>query len=181
MDPVCNNVGERSRTETYHPVSLLFVVSKFYENLLITCLLITSRNKSFFLIFENNFCSSWSAAEFWAVVADMIARVLNRPGTVLDVVLHISNSFESFALLDKLKSCRISDQVFSLVSSLFFIFCYLSYIDTFVHYLIRLCVIDMFVWTKMFQQWHIYTVLEKWLVTSAYTEIIFYNISEAIS
>ena len=142
--------------------------------------MITSRNKAFFLIFKNNFCS-WSAAEFWAVVADIIARVLNRPGTVLDVVLHISNSFESFTLLDKLESCRISDQVFGLVSSLFFIFCFLSYIDTFVHYLIHLFIIDMFLWTKMFQQWHIYTVLEKWLVTSAYTEIIFYNISEAIS
>ena len=89
--------------------------------------MITSRNKAFFLIFKNNFCSSWSAAEFWAVVADIIARVLNRPGTVLDVVLHISNAFESFTLLDKRKSYRISDRVFGLVSSLFSIFCYLSY------------------------------------------------------
>ena len=115
--------------------------------------MITSRNKTF-LIFKNNYWSSWSAAEFWAVVADIIARVLNRPGTVLDVVLHISNAFESFTLLDKRKSYRISDRVFGLVSSLFSIFCYLSYIDIFVHYLIRFCIIDMFVWMKMFQQWH---------------------------
>ena len=118
--------------------------------------MITSRNKAFFLIFKNNFCSSWSAAEFWAVVADIIARVLNRPGTVLDVVLHASNAFESFTLLDKRKSYRISDRVFGLVSSLLSIFCYLSYIDIFVHYLIRFCIIDMFVWMKMFQQWHIH-------------------------
>ena len=85
-------------------------------------------------------------------MADIITRVLNRPGTVLAVVLHISNAFESFTLLDKLKSYKISDLVFGLVSSLFSIFCYLSYIDMFVHYLIRLCVIDMFVWMKMFQQ-----------------------------
>ena len=78
-------------------------------------------------------------------MADIIARVLNRPGTVLAVVVHISNAFESFALLDKRKSYKISDLVFSLASSLFSIFCYLSYIDVFVHYLIRLCVIDMFV------------------------------------
>ena len=119
--------------------------------------MITSRNKTF-LIFKNNYCSSWSAAEFWAVVADIIARVLNRPGTVLDVVLHIANAFESFTLLDKRKSYRISDRVFGLVSSLFSIFCYLSYIDMFVHYLIRLCVIDMFVWMKMFQQWYIHCI-----------------------
>ena len=55
-------------------------------------------------------------------MADIIPRVLNRPGTVLDVVLHIANAFESFTLLDKRKSYRISDQVFGLVSSLFSIF-----------------------------------------------------------
>ena len=117
--------------------------------------MITSRNKTF-LIFKNNYWYSSSAAEFWAVVADIITRVLNRPGTVLAVVPHISNVFESFTLLDKRKSYKISDLVFGLVSSLFSIFCYLSYIDMFVHYLIRLCVIDMFVWMKMFQQWYIH-------------------------
>ena len=119
--------------------------------------MITSRNKTF-LIFKNNYWYSSSAAEFWAVVADIITRVLNRPGTVLAVVLHISNAFESFTLLDKRKSYKISDLVFGLVSSLFSIFCYLSYIDMFVHYLIRLCVIDMFVWMKMFQQWYIHCI-----------------------
>ena len=48
-------------------------------------------------------------------MADIIARVLNRPGTVLAVVLHISNAFESFTLLDKRKSYKISDVVFGLV------------------------------------------------------------------
>ena len=85
-------------------------------------------------------------------MADIIAMVLNRPGTIVDVVLHIANAFESFALLDKCKSYRISDRVFGLVSPLFSIFYYLSYIDMFVHYLIRFCITDMFVWMKMFQQ-----------------------------
>ena len=31
--PVYNNVGEMSKTENYHPASLLPVVSKLYENL----------------------------------------------------------------------------------------------------------------------------------------------------
>ena len=50
--------------------------------------------------------------------------VLNRPGTVLAVVLHISKAFESFSLLEKRKSHRISDRAFGLVSSLFSVFCY---------------------------------------------------------
>ena len=33
MVPVCNNVGEMSKTENYHPAILLPVVSKLYENL----------------------------------------------------------------------------------------------------------------------------------------------------
>ena len=71
-------------------------------------------------------------------MADIIARVLDRAGTVLALVLH--NAFESFILLDKCNSYRISDRVFGLVLSLFSIFCYLSYIDvcslsyTFVRY-----------------------------------------------
>ena len=50
--------------------------------------------------------------------------VLNKPGTVLAVVLHISKAFESFSLLGKRKCNRISDRVFGLVSSLFSVFCY---------------------------------------------------------
>ena len=33
MVPVFKNVGERSRAKNYHPVSLLFVVSKVLEKL----------------------------------------------------------------------------------------------------------------------------------------------------
>ena len=52
------------------------------------------------MIFKSNF---WSAAEFCAVAPDIIVRVLNRPGTVLAVVLHISKAFESFSFLNKRK------------------------------------------------------------------------------
>ena len=73
--------------------------------------------------------------------------VLNRPGTVLAVVLHISKAFESFSLLEKRKSHRISDRVFGLVSSFSLYFVIKIYhIDMFVGYLICLCIIDMFVW-----------------------------------
>ena len=58
MVPVFNNVGERSKTENYRPASFLSVVRKFYENLSITCVLITSRKKAFSLIFKTNFWCS---------------------------------------------------------------------------------------------------------------------------
>ena len=33
MVPVFKNVGERSTAKNYHPVSLLYVVSKIFENI----------------------------------------------------------------------------------------------------------------------------------------------------
>ena len=50
--------------------------------------------------------------------------VFNRTGTVLPGVFRISEAFESFSLLEKRKSHRISDRAFGLVSSLFSVFCY---------------------------------------------------------
>ena len=50
--------------------------------------------------------------------------VFNRTGTVLPGVFCISKAFESFSLLEKRKSHRISDRAFGLVSSLFSVFCY---------------------------------------------------------
>ena len=94
------------------------------------------------MIFKSNF---WSAAEFWAVVADIIVRVLNRPGTVLAVVLHISKAFESFSLLDKHKSYRISDRVFGLVLSLFSVFCYQNLLCRYVRFLYYVCALYMYV------------------------------------
>ena len=94
------------------------------------------------MIFKSNF---WSAAEFWAVVADIIVRVCNRPGTVLTVVLHISKAFESFSLLDKHKSYRISDQVFGLVLSLFSVFCYQNLPYRYVRSLSYVCALKMYV------------------------------------
>ena len=71
--------------------------------------------------------------------------VLNKPGTVLAVVLHISKAFESFSLLDKHKSYRISDQVFGLVLSLFCVFCYQSLPYRYVRSLSYVCALKMYV------------------------------------
>ena len=98
--------------------------------------MITSKYRAFFLIFKSNF---WSAAEFWAVVADIIVRVLNRPGTVLALVLHLSKAFENFSLLDNHKLHRISDRLFGLVLSLFFAFCYHNFPCRYVRLLSYVC------------------------------------------
>ena len=54
--PIFKNVGERSTAKSYHPVSLLSVVSKVIENLVIIGLLMTQRNAAFFLIFDMVLC-----------------------------------------------------------------------------------------------------------------------------
>ena len=56
MVPIFKNVGERSTAKSYHPVSLLSLVSKVFENLVIIGLLITQRNGTFFLIFNMVLC-----------------------------------------------------------------------------------------------------------------------------
>ena len=78
--PIFKNVGERSTAKSYHPVSLLSVVSKVIENLVIIGLLITQRNVAFFLIFDM-VLSSRSTADLLTTVSDRIARAFNRSGT----------------------------------------------------------------------------------------------------
>ena len=54
------------------------------------------------------------------MTSDRIARAFNRSGATLAVALDISKAFDRVwhaALLHKLKSCRISGQIFGLVSS----------------------------------------------------------------
>ena len=78
--PIFKNVGERSTAKSYHPVSLLSVVSKVIENLVIIGLLITQRNVAFFLIFDM-VLSSRSTVDLLTTVSDRIARAFNRSGT----------------------------------------------------------------------------------------------------
>ena len=64
--------------------------------------------------------SSRSTADLLTVVSDGIARAFNRSEATRPAALHISKAFDRFwhaGLLHKLKSYRISSQIFGLISS----------------------------------------------------------------
>ena len=114
------NVGERSTAKTYHPVSLLSVVSKVFENLVNSRIVDHLEKCGLFSGFQYSFRSSWSTADFLTVVSDRIARASNRFGATRAVALDISKAFDRVwhaGLLHKLKSYGISGQIFGLISS----------------------------------------------------------------
>ena len=70
--------------------------------------------------FQYGFRSSQSAADLLTVLSDRTPRAFNRSGTTRAVALNISKAFDGVwdtGLPHKLKSCRISDQMFGLVFS----------------------------------------------------------------
>ena len=75
---------------------------------------------AFFSDFQYGFRFSRSTADLLTVVSDRIARAFNRSGAAQAVALGISKAFERVwhpGLLQKLKSYRISGQIFGLISS----------------------------------------------------------------
>ena len=117
--PVFKNVGERS-TANYHPISLLFVVSKVFEKLVNKKVVDHLEKCDLFSDFQYGFRSSRSTADLLAVVSDRTARGFNRSGATRAVALDISKDFDRVlhaAPLHKRKSYGISGQVFGLISS----------------------------------------------------------------
>ena len=75
---------------------------------------------AFFSDFQSGFRSCRSTADLLTVLSDRIARAFNRSGATRAVALDISKAFERVwhaGLLHKLKSYRISGQIFGLISS----------------------------------------------------------------
>ena len=113
--PVFKYFGERSTAKNYCPVSLLSVVSKFFEELvghLAKC--------GLFSDFQYSLRSSLSTADLLTVVSDRLTRAFNRPGVTQAVAHNISRAYDRFwraSLLQKLKSYGISGQIFGLISS----------------------------------------------------------------
>ena len=73
-----------------------------------------------FFHIQYGFRSSQLTADLLTVVSDRIARAFNRSGAIQTMALDISKAFDRFwhaGLLHKLKSYRISGQVFGLISS----------------------------------------------------------------
>ena len=118
--PVFKNVGERSTAKNYHPVSLLFVVSKVFKKLVNNRIVDHLENCGVFSDCQYGFRSSRSTANLLTVVSDRIARSFNRSGATRAIALDISKTFNRVwhaGLLHKLKSYTISGQIFGLISS----------------------------------------------------------------
>ena len=92
MVSVFNNVGERSKN--YHPVSLLSVVSKVFEELVNNRIVDHVEKCGLFSDFQYGFRFSQSTADLLTVVSDRIARAFNRSGATRTVALDISKAFD---------------------------------------------------------------------------------------
>ena len=73
--PVFKNVWEKPTAINYHPVSLLSVVSKFFEKLINNRLVGHLEKCGLFSDFKYDFRSSQSTADLLTVVFDRIPRV----------------------------------------------------------------------------------------------------------
>ena len=94
--PVINNVGERSTTKNYHPVSLL---SEVFEKLVTDSIVDQLEKCDLFSDFQYGFRSSWSTADLLIVVSDKIPGAFNRSGATRAVALDIYKAFTDFDML----------------------------------------------------------------------------------
>ena len=79
--PVFKNVGERSSSKNYCPVSLLSVVSKVFEKLVNVRIVDHLEKSGLVSDFQCGFRSPRSTAELLTGLPDRIARAFNRSGT----------------------------------------------------------------------------------------------------
>ena len=113
MVPVSKNVGERSTAKIYRPVSLLSVVSKFFEKRLNTLIVDHLEKSDLFSDFQYGFRSSRS-------IADLMTVTFGLQGLLTGLGLNISKAFgraSHTGLLHKLNSYGISGKIFSLICS----------------------------------------------------------------
>ena len=78
MVPVFKNVGERSTTKNYFPVSILSVVTKVFGKLVNNRIVNHLEKRGLFSDFQYGFRSSRSTADLLTLVSDRIARACNR-------------------------------------------------------------------------------------------------------
>ena len=118
--PAFKNVGERSTSKNYRPVSLPSVVSKDFEKLVNNRIVDHLEKCGLFSDFQYGFRSSRSTADLLTAVSDRIARAFKTSGATRAVALDISKAFDRVwhaGLLHKRKSFGISGQIFDLISS----------------------------------------------------------------
>ena len=113
-------MGKGLLEKLHCPVSLLSVISQIFEKF--------ANNRIFdyldkcgpFSDLQHGFRSSQSTAHLLTIVSDRIVKAFNRSGASQAAAIDISNAFNRVwhaALLHKLKSYRISGQIFALISS----------------------------------------------------------------
>ena len=110
MVPVFKNVGERSTTKNYRPVSLLSVVSKVFEKLVNNRIVYHLGKCGLFSDFQYGFRSFRSSTDLFTVAPDRIAKTFNSSGATRAVTPDISKAFDRvwhIGLLHKLKSYQI--------------------------------------------------------------------------
>ena len=90
---VFKNVGERSTTKNYRPVSLLFVVSKVFKKLVNNRTVDHLEKCGLFSDFQHGFRFFRSTADLLTVVSDRIARDFNS-GATRAVAFDISEAFD---------------------------------------------------------------------------------------
>ena len=78
--PVFKNVGERSTAKNYHPVSLLSVISKVFEELVHNRIVDHLAKCDLFSDFQYGLRCSQSTADLLTVASDRIAMAFNRSG-----------------------------------------------------------------------------------------------------
>ena len=78
MIPVFTNVGERSATKSYRPVSLLSVISKVFEDLINNRIVDHLKKCGLFSDSQHAFRSSRSTKDLLTVVSDRVAKAFNR-------------------------------------------------------------------------------------------------------
>ena len=100
--PVFKNVGERSTTKKYPPVSLRSVVSKVFEKLVNDRIVDHLKKYNLFSDFQYGFRSSQSTVDLLTVVCDRTASAFNRSWATQTVALYISKAFDR-VWHDKLK------------------------------------------------------------------------------
>ena len=118
--PVFKNVGEWFTAKSYHPVSLLSVVSKVFEKLVFNTVVDHLAKCGLLSDLQYGFRSSQSTKNLITVITDRIARAFNRSGATRAVALDISKTFDKVwhaGLLHKLTSYEISGQTFGRISS----------------------------------------------------------------
>ena len=111
MVSVFKNVWERSTAKNFHPVSLLSVVGKVFEKLVIIKIVDHLEISGLFSDVQYGFRSSLSTTDLLKIVSDRIARAFNRSGATRAVALDISTAFDRdwhAGILHKLRYYGIS-------------------------------------------------------------------------